>query len=186
MQTQMTYSTQAPVDVLQQFDQLLKNHSILVSDRENLTKLFENIVDLCTQMTKAKLKAAGSPVAGRADCLVFPDLSAGNISIKAIQQFGNVRTYGNILLGLRLPAAEISRGADEGGADEGVGLHTADGPQGVAGGEIEQPPNGGGGEVGRRLGCGGGGGHAILSRARRSSSESRRERSVSQRWASCQ
>jgi hypothetical protein len=57
MQTQMT-STQAPVDVLQQFDQLLKNHSILVSDRENLTKLFENIVDLCTQTTKAKLKAA--------------------------------------------------------------------------------------------------------------------------------
>ncbi|MEY5062271.1 MAG: hypothetical protein RLZZ112_235, partial [Verrucomicrobiota bacterium] len=59
------------------------------------------------------LKAAGSPVAGRADCLVFPDLSSGNIAIKAIQQFGNVRTYGNILLGLRLPAAEISRGADE-------------------------------------------------------------------------
>ena len=57
MQTQMN-STQAPVDILQQFDQLLKSHSILVSDRENLTKLFENLVDLCTQMTKAKLKAA--------------------------------------------------------------------------------------------------------------------------------
>ncbi len=70
-------------------------------------------IDAALNPSKAKLKAAGSPVAGRADCLVFPDLSAGNISIKAIQQFGNVRTYGNILLGLRLPAAEISRGADE-------------------------------------------------------------------------
>jgi hypothetical protein len=54
----MQNSTQAPVDILHQFDQLLKNHSILVSDRENLTKLFENVVDLCTQTTKAKLKAA--------------------------------------------------------------------------------------------------------------------------------
>ena len=49
---------QQPLDVLQQFDLLLKNHSIVVNDRENLTKLFECIVDLCTQMPKAKLKAA--------------------------------------------------------------------------------------------------------------------------------
>ena len=70
-------------------------------------------IDAALNPAKAKLKAAESPVAGRADCLVFPDLNAGNIAIKSIQQFGNVRTYGNILLGLRLPAAEISRGADE-------------------------------------------------------------------------
>ncbi|NBT90403.1 MAG: phosphate acetyltransferase, partial [Verrucomicrobia bacterium] len=70
-------------------------------------------IDAALNPGKAKLKAPGSPVAGRADCLVFPDLGAGNIAIKSIQQFGNVRTYGNILLGLRLPAAEISRGADE-------------------------------------------------------------------------
>jgi phosphate acetyltransferase len=70
-------------------------------------------IDAALNPAKAKLKAAGSAVAGRADCLVFPDLSSGNIAIKSIQQFGQVRTYGNILLGLRLPAAEISRGADE-------------------------------------------------------------------------
>ena len=70
-------------------------------------------IDAALNPAKAKLKAAGSPVAGRADCLVFPDLNSGNIAIKSIQQFGNVRTYGNLLLGLRLPAAEISRGADE-------------------------------------------------------------------------
>jgi phosphate acetyltransferase len=70
-------------------------------------------IDAALNPAKAKLKAAGSAVAGRADCLVFPDLSSGNIAIKSTQQFGNVRTYGNILLGLRLPAAEISRGADE-------------------------------------------------------------------------
>jgi hypothetical protein len=49
---------QQPLDILQQFDVLLKTHSIVVHDRETLTKLFECIVDLCTQMPKAKLKAA--------------------------------------------------------------------------------------------------------------------------------
>ena len=47
-----------PHDIIQEFDHLLKNHSIVVSDRENLVKLFECIVDLCTQMPKTKLKAA--------------------------------------------------------------------------------------------------------------------------------
>ena len=55
MQTQ-TQTTQP--DILQQFDVLLKNHSIMVTDRENLAILFEKIVDLCTQMPKTKLKAA--------------------------------------------------------------------------------------------------------------------------------
>ncbi len=57
MATHQTQPSQTP-DILQQFDALLKNHSIVVSDRENLTKLFECIVDLCTQMPKTKLKAA--------------------------------------------------------------------------------------------------------------------------------
>ena len=58
MQTQIQTQTQQPLDILQQFDVLLKNHSIVVTDRENLAMLFEKIVDLCTQMPKAKLKAA--------------------------------------------------------------------------------------------------------------------------------
>jgi hypothetical protein len=57
MQTTQTNSTQA-IDVLQQFDALLKNHSIVVTDRENLAKLFQSLLDLCTQMSKTKLKAA--------------------------------------------------------------------------------------------------------------------------------
>jgi hypothetical protein len=47
-----------PLDILQQFDGLLKTHSIVVTDREILVKLFERIMDLCTQMPKTKLKAA--------------------------------------------------------------------------------------------------------------------------------
>ena len=58
-QTQTSPLPASPLpDILQQFDGLLKNHSIVVSDRENLTLLFEKIVELCTQMSKTKLKAA--------------------------------------------------------------------------------------------------------------------------------
>ena len=56
MQTQTQTQTQS--DILQQFSDMLKNHSIVVADRDNLIKLLENIVDLCTQMPKTKLKAA--------------------------------------------------------------------------------------------------------------------------------
>lgn len=61
MQTQ-TQTIQAnpanPANILDQFSEMLKTHSIVVPDRDNLLRLFENIVDLCTQMTKTKLKAA--------------------------------------------------------------------------------------------------------------------------------
>jgi hypothetical protein len=56
--TSATSATSSPLDILQQFDGLLKTHSIVVSDRENLAILFEKIVELCTQMPKTKLKAA--------------------------------------------------------------------------------------------------------------------------------
>jgi hypothetical protein len=55
---QTSESNSQPLDILQQFDGLLKTHSIVVTDRENLAKLFECIVELCTQMPKTKLKAA--------------------------------------------------------------------------------------------------------------------------------
>jgi hypothetical protein len=57
-QPQTTSAPSSPLDILQQFDGLLKTHSIVVNDRENLAILFEKIVELCTQMPKTKLKAA--------------------------------------------------------------------------------------------------------------------------------
>ncbi len=59
----------------------------------------------------ASIKAPGSPVAGQADVMVFPDLSSGNISVKLVQRLSNATAYGMILLGLSKPAAELSRGA---------------------------------------------------------------------------
>ncbi len=59
----------------------------------------------------ARRKAPNSLVAGQANVLIFPDLNSGNISQKLVQHLANARSYGQILLGLSKPAADMSRGA---------------------------------------------------------------------------
>ncbi len=60
----------------------------------------------------AEKKMGPSLVGGKANVLVFPDLNSGNIAVKLIHQFAAARTYGQIILGLSRPAADLSRGAD--------------------------------------------------------------------------
>ena len=60
----------------------------------------------------AARKLPDSKVAGHATVLIFPDLNAGNIASKLIQHVARANAYGQILLGLDRPAADVSRGSN--------------------------------------------------------------------------
>ena len=59
----------------------------------------------------AKKVKEASPVAGKANVVIFPDLGAGNISVKMVQIFAGATAHGPLLQGFARPVTDFSRSA---------------------------------------------------------------------------
>ena len=89
----------------------VRNATNLVKEKEPDIMIDGEIqFDAAIVPSVAKIKAPQSPVAGKANAFVFPDLQAGNIGYKLVERLAKAEAYGPICQGMAKPVNDLSRG----------------------------------------------------------------------------
>ena len=112
----LSYSTKSGEDVKDEnVNKVRRATEIVKLKRPDLIVDGEIQADAALVESVAKLKCPKSELNGKANILVFPDLSSGNIAYKLVQRLAGVRAVGPLLQGLNAPVNDLSRGtsADE-------------------------------------------------------------------------
>ncbi len=91
--------------VVQAFETVMKRRPDLLIDGEL------QLDSAISPEVAAKKVKEPSAVAGNANILIFPDLDAGNIGVKLVQNFAKASAYGPLLQGFSKPVSDLSRSA---------------------------------------------------------------------------
>ena len=88
-------------------------HAAEILQSRNVNFIFDGELQADAALITSVLdkKAPGSPVRGKVNVLVFPDLNSGNICYKLVQRLGKAQAFGPFLQGFAKPISDLSRGA---------------------------------------------------------------------------